>query len=84
VLGYKYLFVHRREEAEKWREEHAKEREAAERVRVARELHAKARSNMTVKYFLEKVAPAVHEAGAKKEVFGEWKWLFLHDAYGVF
>jgi hypothetical protein len=35
--------------------------------------HAKARGNVVVKYFSEKVSAAVHDVSAKKEGFGIWK-----------
>jgi hypothetical protein len=50
-----------REEAELRRQ-----REAA----LEKKIHKKTRSDMMVKYFSEMVAPAVHDAAAKKEGFG--------------
>jgi hypothetical protein len=42
-------------------------------------VHIKTRSDMLVKYFSEKVSPAVHDLAAKKEGFGAWKEQFLHE-----
>jgi hypothetical protein len=37
-----------------------------------------------VKYFSEKVSPAVHDAAAKKEAFASWKEQFIHHRYSSF
>jgi hypothetical protein len=36
-------------------------------------IETKSRSDMIVKYFSEKVSPAVHDVASKKEAFGDWK-----------
>jgi hypothetical protein len=56
-------------------EEEAKLREEHETERT---MHAKSRSAMIVKYFADKIAPAVHDMGSKKESFGLWKEEFVH------
>jgi hypothetical protein len=43
--------------------------------------HLSNKSSSLVKYFSEKVAPAVHDSAAKKESFGGWKEGFLHGIY---
>jgi hypothetical protein len=34
-----------------------------------------------LRYFSDKVSPAVHDAGAKKEGFGVWKEHFMHQTH---
>jgi hypothetical protein len=51
-------------------ERHALKLEAE---RKERELHTKARSQVIVKYFSEKVSPAIHGAAAVQEAFTIWK-----------
>jgi hypothetical protein len=48
-----------------------------------RELHAKTRSSMVMKYFSEKVSPAVHDTAMRKEAFGEWKEEFVHLTHEI-
>ena len=35
-----------------------------------RQVHAKTRSDMIVKFFSEKISPAIHDKAGKKEAFG--------------
>jgi hypothetical protein len=46
-----------------------------------RKWHAMARSDLTIKYFAEKVSPAVHDSAAKKEAFAMWKEFAMHQQY---
>jgi hypothetical protein len=47
-----------------------------------KEVHRGTRSHMLLKYFSEKVAPAVHDASAKGGGLGAWKQEFLHERFG--
>jgi hypothetical protein len=60
---------------EKRMDEFRVECEAEQRAELEneRKMHAKTRSDVIIKYFSEKVSPAVHDSAAKKEAFGMWK-----------
>jgi hypothetical protein len=48
------------------------------RYTYVHKLASQNRSDVLVKYFAERVAPAVHDVAARKEGFGVWKADFLH------
>jgi hypothetical protein len=51
--------------------------------RRERELHARARSDMVVKYFSEKVSPGIHDVAAKKETVNSWKEQYMHYRFEI-
>jgi hypothetical protein len=66
-----------------WKENwlHASELMKRERDANERKLHSKTRSDMIMKYFSEKAAPAIHDAACVKEGFGIWKEQSMHERY---
>jgi hypothetical protein len=48
------------------------------KVAEERKIRNKSKSDMVIKYFAERVSPAVHDTAAKKEAFGNWKEFLLH------
>jgi hypothetical protein len=40
------------------------------------------RTNTMVKYFAEKISPAVHDVAARRQAFGGWKEELVHEWYG--
>jgi hypothetical protein len=86
--GWKEQFMHvsyeerekkLREEMKQREEEAAKRRD--EEYEKERQMHAKARSDMVVKLFSEKVSPGIHDVAAKKEAFGVWNEQFMHHQF---
>jgi hypothetical protein len=47
------------------------------------ELRVKTRGDMLVKYFSDKVAPAIHDIALQKEAFSSWKEGFIRSSYGA-
>jgi hypothetical protein len=63
-----------REESEKRnREEEKRREEENETRRKERLVRVKTRSDFMIKYFSEKVSPAVHDKAAKMSCWGVWK-----------
>jgi hypothetical protein len=52
-----------------------------EEHRKTRRVHVKARGDMLVKYFAERVSPELHDVAATKEAFGAWNEEFIHNHY---
>jgi hypothetical protein len=44
-------------------------------------VHVKTRQGMMIKYFSDRISPAVHDSAAKKEGFGVWKEQWMHERY---
>jgi hypothetical protein len=63
--------LRREKEKEEWDAQNKKERK----------LHLKTRGDMVIKYFSEKISPAVHDIAAKKEAFGAMKQVYLHECF---
>jgi hypothetical protein len=61
------------EEEETKREMEAQLEAAKLKDKEERERHAEIRSELLIKYFSEKVSPALHETAARKAGFDEWK-----------
>jgi len=63
--------------------DHNREEESRKQAELAAEraLHNKARGDMIVKLFSEKISPNVHDLGAKKEGFGLWKEQYMHCSF---
>jgi hypothetical protein len=60
------------------------EEEARRRLaeKKERNIQANARSAMLLKYFSEKINPAIHDKAAKTEVLSVWKDQFNHNKSG--
>jgi hypothetical protein len=87
--GWKEEYLHRRfaKREEIFREDITAREEAKERLREEHikehVTHTKTRSAMMIKYFSEKISPAVHDGAARKEAFGGWKEQFMRRDFGV-
>jgi hypothetical protein len=51
--------------------------ELQKQTRREHAVHKKTRGDMLVKYFSDRVSPAVHDVAAKKEAFGAWNEQFI-------
>jgi len=86
---WKEVFMHdifgkREEEIQKGHEagyQEAQERRKKEAA-LERKIHRKTQGDKMIKYFAERVSPAIHDVAAKKEGFGAWKEQFMHDRFG--
>jgi len=90
AFGYwKEEFIHQNfEDQEKGHQQALREKHEAEARRLQeqaleRKIHKKTRSDMMIKYFSEKISPAVHDKAVKKEGFGIWKEDFMHDRFAT-
>jgi hypothetical protein len=73
------VFANREASLEEMKETEARLLE--EEHRKTHQVHVKTRGDMLVKYFSEKVSPAVHDKAAKQEGFASWTEELIHSDY---